>query len=647
MGKKKRRRKTIRGTLQKHRRGFGFVSVEDGEEDIFISQRGMNGAMGGDLVEVDLIPEYLWKNSREGIIVSVVERANTEVVGTFRRSKKFGFVIPLDKSRRDDVFVEKRHFGGAKMGDVVVVEITRYPTRNNSAEGRVIQIVSKEGEPGGDIRALIRQSNLSKEFPDKVEQEAEAEAALGITEEDLKNRVDLRDKRIMTIDGADSKDFDDAVSCEKMPGGNYLLGVHIADVSHYVENNGPVDQEAMKRGNSIYLLNQVVPMLPVVLSNGICSLNPGEDRLTLTCEMEVDSRGEVVKHKIYESVIRSRERMVYTDVSDIIEDKSDDLKERYRHILEDILVMDELAAILHRSRQRRGSLDFDLDEASITLNEVGIPTTIGVAERRVANEIIEEFMLLANEVVARNFLLKEAPFVYRIHDKPDVLKLEEFTTFLKGFGVDLRGKDGSVHPKDLQSVLEKVKGETYENVVNTVMLRSMQKAVYSTECRGHFGLALEHYCHFTSPIRRYPDLMIHRIIKSYLKGTPGIRERRAFARKVEEVAKVASATERGAIELERRVERMKKAEYMSSHVGEEFEGIISGVTNFGIYVELSNTVEGMVRLDELEDDFYDYEREKYRLIGRRTRKIHALGDKVRIRIKSVNLEESEINFTLL
>ena len=644
---KNKKRATVKGTLQKHKRGFGFVSPGDGGEDIFISRRGMNGGMNGDLVEVNLIPEYLWKNSREGIIVSVVERASTEVVGTFHRSKKFGFVVPSDKAQKDDVFVGKKHFGGAKMGDRVVVQITKYPTANDSAQGRISQIISREGEPGGDIKALIRHCNLDEQFPPKVEAEAAAEAASGISLEDIRGRVDLRDKMIMTIDGADSKDFDDGVSCEKLPGGNYLLGVHIADVTHYVQNNGPLDREAMKRGNSIYLLNRVIPMLPVSLSNGICSLNPGEDRLTLTCQMEVNGRGEVVDHKIFKSIIRSKERMVYTDVSDIIEDKSRELKEKYGYILEEIMMMDRLATILRKKRQERGSLDFDLDEASITLNEVGIPTTIGIAERRVANQLIEEFMLLANEVVAREFFFKEAPFVYRIHEKPDNIKLEEFVIFLKNFGIGLPDSGASVHPKDLKGVLEKVKGETYENVVNTVMLRSMQKAVYSTDCKGHFGLALQYYCHFTSPIRRYPDLMIHRIIKAYLAGPLSLPEKKAFLRKAEEVAKVASATERQAIDLERQVEKMKKAEYMASHVGEEFPGVISGVTNFGIYVEISNTIEGMARLDELDDDYYDVQREKYRAIGRRTKNIHALGDKVRVKVKSVNLEDSEINFTLL
>lgn len=415
------------------------------------------------------------------------------------------------------------------MGDIVVVQITKYPTKNNSAEGMITQIVSREGEPGGDIKALVRQCNLEESFPEKVEVEASAEAALGITEEDIQGRKDLRDEMIMTIDGADSKDFDDGVSCRRLSNGNYLLGVHIADVTHYVQNNGPLDQEAMKRGNSIYLLNQVIPMLPVSLSNGICSLNPGEDRLTLTCEMEVDGKGQVVRHHIYESIIRSKERMVYTDVSDMIEDKSDELRRKYSHIYDDIMIMDELAGILRESRKRRGSLDFDLDEANITLNEVGIPTTIDVAERRVANELIEEFMLLANEVVAEEFFQKEAPFVYRVHEKPDVVKMEEFLIFLKSFGIALPGRNGALHPKDLKAVLDRVKGETYENVVNSVMLRSMQKAVYSTECRGHFGLALKYYCHFTSPIRRYPDLMIHRVIKAYLSGNVSERQKKPFS----------------------------------------------------------------------------------------------------------------------
>ncbi|MEG0662201.1 MAG: ribonuclease R, partial [Anaerovoracaceae bacterium] len=562
--KKKKKSIRISGILQKHRKGFGFVSVEDGGADIFISREGINGAMNGDMVVVDLLPECLCRgDSREGIITAVETRAIKEVVGTFDKSKRFGFVVPDDKKLNDDIFINKKYFSGAQKGDKVVAEIIKYPDKNNSAEGKITQVISRYGEPGGDIKALIRQYNLFETFPSKAAAEAKAVSKLGIREEELAGRLDLRDKMTITIDGADSKDFDDAVSCERLPGGNYLLGVHIADVTHYVANNGPLDKEAMKRGNSVYLIDQVIPMLPFNLSNGVCSLNPGEDRLTLSCIMEIDQTGEVVSHELAESIIHSKERMVYGDVSDMIEDKDQELKERYSHVYPDILCMAQLAELLAKRRTTRGSLDFDLDEAHITLNEEGIPINIGIAERRVANKLIEEFMLLANTVVAEHFFHLEAPFVYRVHEIPAKEKMEEFAIFLKGFGIALKGKTDSVHPKTLNDILDKVSGQTYENVVNTVMLRSMQKAIYSTECKGHFGLALAYYCHFTSPIRRYPDLMIHRIIKGYLHGKIDGKALKSYGKKAEEVATISGDTERQAIELERQVEKMKKAEYMS------------------------------------------------------------------------------------
>lgn len=646
---KRKRRSYITGILQKHKRGFGFVVPDEISDlsqlsltgDIFIGSDNMHGAMDGDRVEVDLIPQYLWKESPEGIIVNIVDRKFTEIVGTFDKSKKFGFVVPDDKRLNDDIFIAKKYFSGAKNGDKVVAEIMRYADNKNKAEGRIKEIVSRQGEPGGDIKALIRQNNMFKTFPSRASAEAKAVSKQGITEEEIKNRRDLRELYTITIDGADSKDFDDAVSIEKKENGNFVLGVHIADVCHYVKENGPLDKEAAKRGNSVYLIDQVVPMLPEALSNGICSLNPNEDRLTLTCEMEIDQTGKVVNHDIFESIIHSHRRWVYDDVSDIIESGVVTAENEY------LFEMYQLAEILRNKKDKRGSLDFNIDEAHITLNKKGIPVEIAAADRRIANRIIEEFMLLANETVAEHFFWMSVPFVYRVHEKPSLEKMEELKSFLGGMGITLKGNTADMHPSALNKILETIKDKSYEGVINTIMLRSMQKATYETQCEGHFGLALKYYCHFTSPIRRYPDLMIHRIIKKAIKGKLGEGDIKYYSDKCSKAAEHSSATERQAIDLEREVVKMKMAEYMAYHIGEEYEGVISGVTNFGIYVELQNCIEGMVRLEYINDDYYEYEPTKYRVIGRRTNKIYALGDKVRIKVLDANAANREIDFKLI
>lgn len=632
--------------MSKHKRGFGFVRTEDGEGDIYISARSIHGAMDGDRVLVDLIPQALWGSSREGIIIKILQRNTVEVAGTFEKSKKFGFVIPDGKKGGEDIFVRKKDFSGAQRGDKVLVRITKYPDKENSAEGKIVEIISRNGQAGGDIKALARSYGLRETFPSRANAEAKAVSREGIHSRDLEGRRDLRNKTIITIDGADSKDFDDAVSVEMLPGGNYLLGVHIADVSHYVAEDGYLDREALKRGNSVYLIDQVIPMLPKSLSNGICSLNPDEDRLTLSVDMEVTPQGEVVSHDIYESVIHSKERMVYSEVSDMLEKKDDSLVKKYRDIFEDLLIMNKLAGILREKREARGSLDFDFDEAYIRLDSSGAAVSVDIAERRTANKLIEEFMLLANQTVAEHFFWMEVPFIYRVHEAPTLRKMEEFRTFLRGFGLSVKGTAGSVHPRTLNEILKSVEGKSYENVVNTVMLRSMQKAYYGTECDGHFGLALNYYCHFTSPIRRYPDLFIHRVIKACLHGTLDADSMEHFRKKAQEAADTASATERTAIELEREVEKMKKAEYMADRIGARYDGIISGVTGFGIYVQLENTVEGMIRLDTLLDDYYIHEPEKYRLIGERTGRVYGLGQSVRIQVDSVDIENREINFRI-
>ena len=668
--KRRKKAKRVTGILQKHKRGFGFVITErpeaiTEEKDIFVSGKDMSGAMNGDLVEVELIPARLWKSSPEGIVTGILSRSVSEVVGTFEKSGRFGFVIPDDRRLNEDIFVKKKDFNGAERGDKVVAEIIKYPSQTDSGQGRIKQIICRSGQPGGDIRSLIRQYGITEEFPSKAISEAKKLFSSGISEEDEEERRDLRDKMIFTIDGVDSKDFDDAVSIDVLENGNRLLGVHIADVSSYVKEGSALDKEALKRGTSIYVIDQVVPMLPSELSNGICSLNPFEDRLCISVDMEIDRDGDVVRHEIYESIINSKARMIYTDVSDMLEKNNRELIKKYDSgpsgVYSSIVKMHELAKILEQKRDMRGSLDFDLEEAHITLNKEGIPVEVRACERRSGNKLIEEFMLKANEVVAEHFALLKIPFIYRIHEKPSPDKITELMLFLKGFGIYPEGGTKDIKPKTLSGILKNISGGTNENIISTVMLRSMQKAEYNTQCLGHFGLALKYYCHFTSPIRRYPDLMIHRIIKSRLKGellssaerTAGpdakiaAKKTRSYKRLTKEAAEISSAKERQAIELEREAEKMKKAEYMSYHVGEEKSGIISGVTNYGIYVQLENTVEGMIKLSQLFDDYYEYDPAGHRVCGRRQGKIYSLGDKIDIRVRSVNIEDREINFDVI
>lgn len=635
----------ITGVLEKTRSGFGFVRREEGG-DIFVSGRNMYGAMHGDTVQVDLLPAHLCTRNREGLIDKILERGNTEVVGTFQKNKKFGFVISDDRRNCDDVFVRKSDFRGAQNGDKVVVKITKYPEKNVSAEGKVTEIISRAGEPGGEIKAMIRGAGLFETFPSRVNAEAKAMSKEAVSEEEIRRRRDLRDRTVITIDGASAKDLDDGVSVEVLPSGNYLLGVHIADVSHYVREDGYLDKEALKRGNSVYLLTRVVPMLPKGLSNGICSLNPGENRLTLSCEMEIDKSGAVVNHEIFESVICSKARMIYDDVSDILENRDETLIAKYADIYDDLVLMGELAEILRSRRKEKGSLDFDFDEAEIELDENEIPVDIGISERRSANRMIEEFMLAANQTVAEHFFWMEYPFIYRVHEKPDTEKIMALKAFLAGFGISLSVNPDNIHPKALNDILKKTQGETYENIISTVMLRSMKKAFYSTECMGHFGLSFKYYCHFTSPIRRYPDLCIHRIIKASLQGNADGQKLKKYRADAVFAAASSSETERKAQTLEREVEKMKKAQYMETKIGEIYSGVISGVTNFGIYVQLPDTVEGMIRLDSLKDDFYDYEEGKYRVIGRQSRRIYALGDRVTVKVLSASAETRQIDFVL-
>lgn len=627
------------GILEKHPKGFGFVRMEEGG-DIFVSKNDMMGAMNGDMVEVDLLPPYLWNRSKEGIITGILKRNTAEVVGTFQNNRKFGFVIADDKKLREDIFIKKDFFRGAQDGDKVVAKITKYPDKNSGAEGKITEIIAKEGQTGSDVLSMIRGAGLFETFPSRCNAEAKARSREEIAKEATWFRIDLRNKNTITIDGPNAKDLDDAVSIDRLPNGNRLLGVHIADVSHFVEEDGYLDREALKRGTSVYLLNRVIPMLPKTLSNGVCSLNEGQDRLCLSCIMEIDKEGSVVSHEICESLICSKARMVYDDVSDMIEDEAFDaandseklrinqLREKYDFIYDDLREMADLAALLRHKRKRRGSLDFDIPEAEIILDEDENPVEIRPEERRTANRMIEEFMLAANETVAEHFCWMQYPFIYRVHEKPEPEKMMDLKAYLMNFGIHLKGSADNINPKTLADIISQIEDEPYEAVVNRVMLRTMKKAYYSTDCNGHFGLAFRYYCHFTSPIRRYPDLFIHRVIKKAVTGRMTEAKLEKYRADAVNAAEISSRAERKAQELEREVDKLKKCQFMLKHIGEEFDGIVSGITEFGTYVELDSTVEGMA-------------------FNRDLRRPYQLGEKVRIRVLDARPAERQIDFEIL
>lgn len=627
------------GILEKHPKGFGFVRMEEGG-DIFVAKDDMLGAMNGDLVEVDMLPPYLWTRSKEGIITRVLERNTSEVVGTFQNNRKFGFVIPDDKKLLEDIYIKKDFFRGAQDGDKVVAKITKYPEKNSGAEGKITEIVAKKDQIGGDVLSMIRAAGLFETFPSRCNAEAKARSREEIDGDSAWFRLDLRNKNTITIDGPFAKDLDDAVSIDRLPSGNRLLGVHIADVSHFVEEDGYLDREAMKRGSSVYLLNRVVPMLPKALSNGICSLNEGEDRRTLSCIMEIDSEGNVVSHEICETVIRSKARMVYDDVSDMLEEEAfesasdseklriEKLRAKYDFIYDDLREMADLAAILRHKRKRRGSLDFDIPEAEIILDEDENPIDIRPEKRRVANRMIEEFMLVANETVAEHFCWMQYPFIYRVHEKPAPEKMVDLKAYLMNFGIHLKGSADNINPKTLADIITQIEDEPYEAVVNRLILRTMKKAYYSTECDGHFGLAFRYYCHFTSPIRRYPDLFIHRVIKKAITGRMTEEKLAKYRIDAINAAEASSRAEKKAQELEREVDKLKKCQFIARYIGEEFDGIVSGITEFGIYVELDNTVEGMA-------------------FARDLRRAYQLGEKVRIRVLDARPAERQIDFEIL
>ncbi|MCD7035708.1 ribonuclease R [Metabacillus sp. GX 13764] len=637
----------IRGKVSGHAKGFAFVAPEDREmNDVFIPPNELNNAMHGDIVLVRVSTSSSGAR-KEGTIIRILEHSIKEIVGTYTESKNFGFVIADDKKIASDVFIPREASNGAIEGHKVVVKITTYPEGRRNAEGEVIRILGHKNDPGVDIISVIHKHGLPQEFPGDVLRQAN-DVPETISESDIKDRRDLRDQVIVTIDGADAKDLDDAVTVTKLENGNYKLGVHIADVSHYVTENSPIDKEALDRATSVYLVDRVIPMIPHRLSNGICSLNPKVDRLTLSCEMEVDSDGEVVNHEIFQSVIKTTERMTYSDVNSILVEKDQSLKERYEPLVPMFELMEELAQVLRTKRFNRGAIDFDFKEAKVLVDDEGKPYDVAIRERSVAEKLIEEFMLLANETVAEHFHWMNVPFIYRIHEDPDEGKLQRFLEFITNFGYAVKGSANSIHPQALQKILEEVHGQPEEMVISTVMLRSMKQAKYDPASLGHFGLSTEFYTHFTSPIRRYPDLIVHRLIRTYLiQGKVDDDTKAKWAEKLPEIAEQSSNMERRAVEAERETDDLKKSEYMMDKIGEEYDGIISSVTNFGMFVELPNTIEGLVHVSYMTDDYYRYDEKSYAMIGERTGNVYRIGDEITIRVVKVDKDERAIDFEIV
>ena len=637
----------VKGKLTGHAKGFAFVIPEEpGMDDIFIPPHEKNNALHGDIVLARVSSQGSGQR-REGTIVRILERGAQQIVGTYTESKNFGFVIPDDKKFTGDIFIPKAASNGAVEGHKVVVKLTVYPEGRMSAEGEVIQILGHKNDPGVDILSVIHKHGLPQEFPEEVLQQAVATPDT-IDESELVNRRDLRDEVIVTIDGADAKDLDDAVTVSKLDNGNYKLGVHIADVSYYVREGSAIDVEAAERGTSVYLVDRVIPMIPHRLSNGICSLNPKVDRLTLSCEMEIDSDGVVVNHDIFQSVIKTTERMTYSDVNKILTENDEELIQRYEPLVPMFKMMEELAQILRDKRMHRGAIDFDFKEAKVIVDEDGKPQDVVIRERSVGEKLIEEFMLAANETIAEHFSWLEVPFIYRIHDDPKEDKLRRFFEFITNFGYIVKGTANSVHPRALQGIIEEVQGKPEEMVISTVMLRSMQQAKYEPENLGHFGLATEFYTHFTSPIRRYPDLIVHRLIRTYLiEGKLDEITREKWNAKLPEIADHSSKMERRSVEAERETDELKKAEFMEDKIGEEYDGIISSVTNFGMFIELPNTIEGLVHVSYMTDDYYRYDERHLAMIGERTGHVFRIGDEITVRVVKVDKDERSIDFEIV
>ena len=636
------------GYFRKHSKGFGFVKMEEQEEEIYIAKENTTNALNGDRVLVEIIEEKNKIKRAEGKIVRILKHEKDTVVGIFQNNKNFGFVVPDDKNFGTDIYISKKNFGKARNNHKVLVKITKYPEKGKKAEGKIIEVLGNVNEAGVDMLSLIKDHNLPARFPEPVIEEAKR-CGNKVDKKDIPNRVDLRDKIIFTIDGEDAKDLDDAVRVEKLSNGNYHLEVHIADVSYYVKENSLLDREALLRGTSIYMLGRVIPMLPRELSNGICSLNAGEDRFTLSCSMEIDSKGKVISSEIYKGIICVTERMSYTDVQKILDGSDKKVLERYQDHIEAFKTMEELALILKERRMQNGYLNLEVPESKIELDMEGKVVNIEKQETTFAHEIIEQFMLTANETVAEKFFWLEAPFIYRVHEAPDLEKIRELNKFLSHFHLKVKATQDNIYPKEFAKVLEEIKGKEEEKVVSNLVLRTLKVARYEAENKGHFGIASSYYCHFTSPIRRYPDLFIHRIISRYLEENYQINEeeKERYKKEAENRSKQSSEREKIATEVEREAEDMKKAEYMETKIGEEYEGMVSSITSFGMFVELENTVEGLVRFENLGEEYFIYDEEQKRLVGERTNTIYQIGDHVKIRVISANKQLRQIDFEIV
>lgn len=640
----KRSEDNLVGTFISHPKGFGFVEIEGREEDLYIPEGFINGAFHKDTVRVALLSGKGGKR-QEAQVVEVVARGMKQIVGIFDKSNKnFGFVVADNTKISKDIFVPTERSKGAVTGHKVVCEITDYGKENRKPEGKIVEILGHVNDPGVDIMSIVRGYELPVEFSEKVLHQAE-NVAKDVSEADMAGRTDLRNVQMVTIDGEDAKDLDDAVSLSK-EGEFYKLGVHIADVTNYVQENSALDWEAKTRGTSVYLVDRVIPMLPHTLSNGICSLNAGVDRLALSCLMTIDSKGEVVGHDIVESVIKVDRRMSYTSVKKILEDKDENEIKEHEDLVPMFELMKELAALLREKRRKRGSIDFDFPETKIILDKEGHPVEIKPYDRNVATKIIEDFMLIANETVAQHFYWMELPFVYRTHDNPDSEKVEKLATFIRNFGYTLKSKQDEVHPKELQKLLAKIEDTPEEALISRLTLRSMKQAKYTIDCSGHFGLACQYYCHFTSPIRRYPDLQIHRIIKEQLRGRMNEKRIEHYQDILPEVAKHSSEMERRADEAERETDKLKKVEYMEERIGNIYEGVISSITAWGVYVELENTIEGMVHVSMLPGDYFYYDEQSYEMVGQATDKRYKLGERIKVRVNTTDKIARTIDFVI-
>lgn len=635
--------KRLQGVFTAHPKGFGFVTVEGEEEDFFIPESRILDACHQDVVEIELSPVSTGKR-KEAVITKVIARGMKQLVCSYEESKNFGFAVPDNPRFAWDIFIPIEKSKGAVSGHKVVVEITKYAKAGKKPEGKVVEILGHINDPGTDILSIVRAYDLPMEFPEKVLNQVER-VAKQVSMADMEGRLDLRETCMVTIDGEDAKDLDDAVSLT-MDNENYILGVHIADVSNYVQEHSALDVEALRRGTSVYLVDRVIPMLPHALSNGICSLNAGEDRLALSCIMTINPKGEVIDHVIAETVIRVDTRMSYTSVNKILEQQDETEINKYEKLVPMFQKMEELASILRKKRMQRGSIDFDFPETKVILDEEGKAIEIRPYERNVATKLIEDFMLIANETVATDYFWQELPFVYRTHDNPDSEKIKKLATFINNFGYTLHIASDELHPKELQKLLLKIEGSDEEALISRLTLRSMKQAKYTTINTGHFGLAAPCYCHFTSPIRRYPDLQIHRIIKDNIRGRLNQKKIEHYEAILMEVSKQSSELERRAEEAERETVKMKKVEYMENHIGETFEGVISGTTEWGFFVELENTVEGLVRLTSLQDDYYHFIEDSYEIVGERTGKAYKLGQKVKVYVDATDKIMRTIDFVL-